>query len=158
MRCWPYTTFIITADVPWRWLPILCLIFSLYVIWDAVSVWEYPASFEHDHRLGSSRLWAIFRVYGLAILNRPGIDRGPLISLAWATYFVILWRAVHELHPQFSVFWILLASGVGLSLYRRDKGRIGADGMRGFKMSSRLIIIGVLVTCALLLPQVRIVV
>jgi hypothetical protein len=83
------------------------------------------------------------------------MDRGPLISLTWAAYFVILW-IVHGLHPQFSVFWALLVAGVGLRLYRKDKDRTGADGMRGFKMWQRALIILGLVACALLFPQVTI--
>jgi hypothetical protein len=151
-----YTILIITSETPWRWLPILCLIFALYVVWDAASVWEYPGSFEREYQVGSSRLLTVLRVFSLAILDRRGIDRGPLISLAWAAYFVILWRVVHNLYPQFSVFWVLFAAGAGLWLYRKDKERTGADGMRGFKMCSRTLIIMGLVAGAVLFPQVTI--
>jgi hypothetical protein len=119
-------------------------------------LWEYPASFDRDYQTGDWRLVTVFRVYALAILDRPGIDRGPLISLAWASYFLILQCVVHGLNPQFSVFWMLFAAAVGLLLYRKDKGRTATDYVRGFKMWQRVLMILVLVVCALLLPQVKI--
>ena len=151
-----YTILITTSNIPWHWLPILCFIFALYVAWDAISVWEYPGSFDRDYRCLSSRSLTVIRVYTLAILDWQGIDRGPLISLAWGAYFVVLWRLVHERHPEFSVFCVLAAAAAGLWLYRKDKERIGADGMRGFKMWQRALIILWLVACALLFPQVTI--
>jgi hypothetical protein len=151
-----YTVLIITAKKTWFWLPILCLIFALYVVWDSVSVLEYPADFDCSYRSGDWRLITVLRVYALAAIDRPGINRGPLISLVWAIYFLVLRYLVHERNPQLSVFWVLSAAAAGLFLYRRDKERTGADRMRGFKMWQRVLIILGLVVCALILPQVKI--
>ncbi|MHC2621505.1 hypothetical protein ACVIW2_003537 [Bradyrhizobium huanghuaihaiense] len=149
-----YTVLISTADVPWRWLPILCVIFSLYVVWDVASIFEFPNSFVRGHRCGDSRVLAIVRAFTLSVADAPGIDRGPLISLVWAVYFVLIWRIVHEQHPSFSNAWVLSAAGVGLWLYRRDKERRGADGARGFKMWQRTVVIVSLLACALVLPTI----
>lgn len=153
-----YMILISTSNQTWHWLTILCIIFALYVIWDSASIWHYPRTFDRDFVDGSSRLLTIFRVYGLSVLDRPNIDRGPLISLAWGAYFAALWWTVWRLYsyPYFSVFWLLLAAVVGLSLYRRDKRRIGADGARGFKMWQRALIIIGLVCCVILLGHVSI--
>jgi len=151
-----YAVLILTSQHAWFWLPILCLIFALYVVWDAVSVWEYPASFDCDYQAGNGRFFTVLRVYALSLIDRHGIDRGPLISLAWVVYFLMLWRVVHGQNPEFSVFWVLLAAFAGLLLYRKDKLRIGAGGVRGFRMWQRVLIILVLIACALLFPQVTI--
>lgn len=151
-----YTVLISTADVPWRWLPILCAIFSLYVVWDAASIFEFPSSFVRSYRCGESRVLAIVRVFALSLADAPGINRGPLISLVWAVYFVLLWRIVHDLHPHFSSGWLLSAAGVGLWLYRRDKDRRAVDGARGFKMWQRTVIIVLLLACALGLPTITV--
>jgi hypothetical protein len=151
-----YLILIITSDKTWFWLPILCVIFALYVVWDAASVWEYPASFDGDHQAGSSRMLTVLRVYGLAILDRPRIDRGPLISAVWAGYFVALWLAIWKLFPYFSVLWVIFSGAIGLGLYRRDKERIGADGIRGFKMWQRALIILGLVCFVALVGHVKV--
>jgi hypothetical protein len=151
-----YMILIIRSDTSWFWLPTLCVIFSLYVSWDVASIWAYPSVFACDHRTGQSRLFAILRVYGFAILDRAGIDRGPFISAIWAGYFVVLWCLFRRVYASPSEWWGLAAAFVGLYFYRRDKERIGGDGMRGFKMWQRVLIILGLVASALLLPQVTI--
>ena len=153
-----YMILISTSNQTWHWLTILCIIFALYVVWDAASIWHFPRAFDCDFVDGKSRLFAIVRVYGLSVLDRPKIDRGPLISLAWGTYFATLWWMVWRLYPQpyFSVFWLLLAAAVGLWLYRKDKRRKGSDGTRGYKMWQRALIILALVGCVGLLGHVSI--
>jgi hypothetical protein len=151
-----YMILIMRSDKPWFWLPTLCVIFSLYVFWDVASIWEYPSTFERGYQPHESRLLAVPRVYGLAILDRTGVDRGPLISLMWAGYFVVLWHLFRHVQASTSVWWGLIAASAGLYFYRRDKERIGIDGTRGFKMWQRLLIILGLVAGALLFPQVTI--
>jgi hypothetical protein len=152
-----YMFLIITSNKPWFWLPIICLMYSLYVIWDALSVWQYPATFdnkfeEEKHR----RSVALVRVYVFAICNRPGIDRGPLISLMWAGYFFALLIIIWRFFPSFHVLAAVGFAAAGLAGYRRDKllmreGDVqGVRDVRGLTIAERILAIGGLVALACL--------
>jgi hypothetical protein len=148
-----YMVLIITSDKSWFWLPIICLMYALYVFWDALSILEYPASFDDSYRTGDSPFWTLFRVYGLAFANARGIDRGPLISLLWTVYFVALWRIIWDVYPGYPVVPAVILAGAGLGVYRWDKWFV-RSGVRGFTMLERLVIILALVGCVFLYAHV----
>jgi hypothetical protein len=91
----------------------------------------------------------VLRVFYLAVLNKPEIDRGPLISLIWAIYFVVLWRIIWDVYPGFPLIPAVIGGALGLGFYRWDK-RFERGGVRGFTMWRRTLIIVVLVACVLL--------
>jgi hypothetical protein len=58
------------------------------------------------------------RVYRLAMVDRAGIDRGPLISLMWAGYFFAMWALIWRFYPGYAVLPAVLFAGLGLTGYR----------------------------------------
>jgi hypothetical protein len=89
------------------------------------------------------------RVYRLAMVDRAGIDRGPLISLMWAGYFFAMWALIWRFYPGYAVLPAVLFAGLGLTGYRIDKQRKKGD-VRGFTMIERTLIIISLVACVTL--------
>ncbi|MCP1911512.1 hypothetical protein J2R96_003992 [Bradyrhizobium elkanii] len=144
----------VTSDKHWFWLPILCLMYGLYVVWDAKSIFEYPQTFDKTHQSsGRSRFSTAVRVFALAVINKPEIDRGPLISLMWLLYFVALWRLIWDVYPTFPVVPALIAGSAGLGLYRWDKGMKRGE-IRGFTMCQRSLAIVLLVFCVVVYAYV----
>jgi hypothetical protein len=145
-----YMFLLVTSDKSWFWLPIICVIYVLYVCWDALSVVQFPASFDaRFEQEGGSRLVTVIRVYHLAMVDRAGIDRGPLISLMWACYFFAMWALIWRFYPGYAVIPAVLFAGLGLAGYRIDKQRKRGD-VRGFTMIERTLIIILLVACVTL--------
>lgn len=142
-----YMVLFVTSDKHWFWLPILCLIYALYVVWDAKSVLEYPQTFDKTHQAsGRSAFSTMIRVFVCAAFDKPDVDRGPLISLIWTMYFVALWRIIWDVYPTFPVLPALIAGAAGLEFYRYDK-RIRRGDVRGFTMWQRLSAIVLLLAC-----------
>ena len=83
------------------------------------------------------------------MLNDRDIDRGPLISLLWTAYFVGLWRFIWDLYAGYPVIPAVLLGAAGLGGYRLDKWLI-RDGLRGFTMLERMLLIVALVAAAFL--------
>jgi hypothetical protein len=145
-----YMILLITSDKGWFWLPIICLMYVLYVFWDALSVVVYPATFDESYQEGTPPLRTLRRVYFLAIANARGIDRGPLISLMWTVYFVALWRLIWDVYPTYPVIPAVVLGAAGLAGYRLDKWIVRGSGVRGFSILERVLFILALVVSAFL--------
>jgi hypothetical protein len=145
-----YMFLIVTSDKGQFWLPIVCVIYAMYILWDALSVRQFPKIFDAS-AVDVPRRWptTLIRVYGLAVVNKPGIDRGPIISLCWGCYFGLLLGLVH-LFPRYNTFLALAFTFLGMCCYRWDKARL-RNGVRGFTMGERLAFIGLLAFLAVLL-------
>jgi hypothetical protein len=144
-----YMILIITSNKSWFWLPIICLMYWLYVIWDALSVWQFPATFDPAFKEGNSRAITLVQVYAFAVCNKANIDRGPLISFMWACYFFVLWGIIWRIYPSFHVIPAVCFAAAGLGGYRIDKQLIRSN-VRGFTIIERIVAIGGLVVLACL--------
>jgi hypothetical protein len=144
-----YMFLIVTSNKSSFWLPIVCIMYTLYVIWDTLSVLQFPMLFDTSANTESrSNVRTLARVYFLAIGNGSGIDRGPLISLVWAAYFFAL-LAITRKFPSFNVIGAVISAAVGMVFYRWDKAR-RRNGVRGFSALERgAAVIGLLLSVVL---------
>lgn len=131
-----YMFLLVTSNKSNFWLPIVCVMYSFYVLWDALSIRQFPNLFDASPAAKDRmRILTVARVFGLAIVNGEGIDRGPLISLVWAAYFFAL-LAITLRYPSFNVFAAIAFAAVGMGLYRTDKAK-RRNGVRGFSAFER---------------------
>lgn len=131
-----YMFLLVTSNNSNFWLPIVCIMYALYVLWDALSVRQFPTFFDASPEAQKrARILTVARVYILAIGNGNGIDRGPLITLVWAIYFFAL-LAIKWRFPSFNVFAAISAATVGMIFYRWDKA-LHRKGVRGFSALER---------------------
>jgi hypothetical protein len=158
-----YMFFLISSQRSGFWLPILAIIFTLYVVWDALTVREHmrsydislvPAGSGDDYRAKTSD---VVRVYLRGFLNRANTNRGPIITLSWAIFFVIL-ALLNFNNARYQVFVTCGFAILALILYRHDKVVIsGAVAVRGYMMLYRSILIaGLLAFAALYFCEFRI--
>jgi hypothetical protein len=91
-----YMFLLISSEKPFLWLPLIAIIFCFYVWWDALTVREHidkydkseaPAGVTDEYR---ASLCNIVRVYARGTIDAPTTERGPIITLSWAIYFVVL--------------------------------------------------------------------
>jgi hypothetical protein len=78
--------FLYSSKNEFLWLLSLLAIFFLYVLWDMLSICEYPA----DYSVACPGGVNVIGVYGSGFLNGP--RRGPITNLLWLIYFLgIAW-------------------------------------------------------------------
>jgi hypothetical protein len=121
----------------------LAIIFFLHVVWDVLTIREDVASYDHA-RAGVAEPSArqIWNVYAGGFASKPQIQPGPVITLAWTIYFVLLAIVANgraDAHVRTACFFAL----VGLVGYRLDEARqrgLGADmRRRGLVVAGALI-------------------
>jgi hypothetical protein len=144
-----YMFLIVTSNKSNFWLPIVCIMYTLYVFWDALSVLQFPKLFDTSPDAESRpKVQTLARVYFRAIGDASGIDRGPLISFVWAVYFFAL-LAITRKFPGFNVIGAVVSAALGMGLYRWDKAW-QRNGVRGFSALERAAaIIGLLLAVVL---------
>jgi hypothetical protein len=131
-----YMFLIVTSNKSNFWLPIVCVMYALYVLWDGLSVLQFPTVFDSSTGAESRpKIRTLGRVYLRALGNAREIDRGPLISLAWAIYFFVL-LAITRKFPNLNVIGAVVFAALGMWLYRCDKAWI-RSGVRGFTILER---------------------
>jgi hypothetical protein len=151
-----YMFFLISSQRANFWLPILAIIFGLYVIWDMFTVREHmrsydlsllPAGSDDGYR---ARVSDVARVYIRGFLNKRSTNRGPIITLSWAVFFAVL-AALNLMTARYQVFVTCSFAVAGLILYRRDKSAArGTESVTGHSMMCRAILIGALLGFAAL--------
>jgi hypothetical protein len=121
-----YMFLLMTSKLIIWWLFIHALIFTLYAIWDLLSIYDWPSKYYYANPDGAKQ--TIGGVYIGGLKDSADVRRGPIITIMWALYFWALYilndRALHWLNlPGLkdrivgtTIFVIL-----GLYLYRRDK-------------------------------------
>ncbi len=125
-----YMLLLLTASSNWLWLPLLCLVFTLYVIWDVLSIRLHYSKFVSEETGATVpengaefrvRLPTVGKVYLYPFIGRKEYKAGPLISLMWAGYFFgMLYISAH--FPSLSGnSWMCFFAMAGLMLYRDDK-------------------------------------
>ncbi len=129
------------------WLFTLVVIYVLYAAWDFLTVREHMVSYNKelvpsiatsDYR---ASLRQVLSVYADGFRDRPGIDRGPVSTLSWALFFIVIWL-VHRSLPTVGTIGTCLFAIFGLALYRYDKRKtLKGQNVRGFSMPRRAFLI-----------------
>jgi hypothetical protein len=101
------------------WLPIHAITYTLYAIWDLLSVREYTPQYYPLDTPDPAR--TIKGVYWRGLRDISNESRGPVITLAWGIYFWALVVLNHE-GLKDRIFITSLFALAGLIFYRRDKG------------------------------------
>lgn len=150
-----YMFLIISSQKPYLWLPLLALIFCLYVWWDILTVREFMP--QYDQSLvpaGASEVYRapllnVLKVYGRGFISAPDTDRGPVTSLMWALYFLALAALNYTENARYQVFVTCAFAWLGLWFYRHDKKTTmpGAK-VRGYPMLIRAILVIALICAA----------
>ena len=106
-----YMLLLITSPHPYLWLPILVIIFVLYVVWDMLSILEYTN--QYDTTLVGAGIVRVPKVYLRGLLSRAGTSRGPIATLCWGIYFIIL-AALNFQTAKYQVFVMCFLALLGL--------------------------------------------
>jgi hypothetical protein len=123
-----YMFLLLSLNKSYLWLPILSFIFVLYTIWDWLSVREYIAKYDENLQVTqydeNSRAPAssssVLRNYWQGLLDKPKVSRGPIITLSWALFFIVL-TAINRWPSRAQVFASSVLAIIALCLYRHDK-------------------------------------
>ncbi len=131
----------------------LVIIFGLYFIWDMLTIREHLSKYDQT-LVKSVKEYAspatIFAVYWRGILDRETTNRGPIITLSWMIFFIVL-AAINTRSFKYQVFVLAVLAISGLLFYRNDKFRMPKGAVqRGYTMPVRLLIIVILILIAAL--------
>lgn len=131
-----YMFLLVTSNNSNFWLPIVCVMYALYVLWDGLSILQFPTLFDASaESKNRARVSTAVRVFTLAVVDHAGIDRGPLISLVWAIYFLLV-LAMTWKFPAFNFYAAIALAAAGMTVYRTDKAK-RRNGVRGFTRFER---------------------
>lgn len=83
-----YLLLLMTSRLLTWWLFIHALIYALYAIWDVLTVYDWTEKYYDDAAQNEPR--TVSGVYLGGITDRPGVRRGPIVTIAWGIYFAIL--------------------------------------------------------------------
>jgi hypothetical protein len=125
----------------------LAIIFFLHVVWDVLTIREDVASYDHAlagvTEPSAAEIW---NVYAGGFASKPQIQPGPVITLAWTIYFLLLAIIANgraDAHVRTACFFAL----VGLVGYWLDEAR-----QRGVSADMRrrgLVVAGALIAAAI---------
>jgi hypothetical protein len=108
------------------WVFIHAFIYSLYVMWDLLSVFDWLPKYYYNPAPGTQL--TVKRVYIGGLTDSTDVSRGPIITIVWAFYFWALyllndralsWLGLPGLKERIVGTSFLVV--FGLYLYRRDK-------------------------------------
>lgn len=136
-----YMVLLYTSKIPTFWLYIHALSFVLYFCWDLLSIREYRRTYSCTPAATELKTSEIY-VGGL--IGRQGVYRGPIITLSWAVFFVLL-AASQIVFGQRNSFALAPFAIAGLLLYRNDKSRASramSDDVPAYGMAWRAVMIG----------------
>lgn len=126
-----YMILLISSAHPNFFLPILVFIFLLYVIWDALTIYEYKDYYYYGTGTESPINCVVLTTYrrGVFSLRTEGaVRRGHIVTVLWAAYFIGL--LIMQL--RFAVDNVYLVCGMaslGLLAYRIAKAtKYDSDG------------------------------
>ena len=80
-----YMFLLMTSKLLVWWLFIHALIFTLYAIWDLLTVNDWKAKYYYAAVPEGQQ--TIRRVYVGGIKDSPDVSRGPIITIVWGIYF-----------------------------------------------------------------------
>lgn len=106
----------------------LATIFVLYVVCDTLAIREHLASYDpavtSEGDASAARVW---NVYAAGFANKPGIQTGPVVTLVWAVYFVLL-ALIADGRADAHVRTACVFALIGVIGYRLDDGRRQRNG------------------------------
>jgi hypothetical protein len=143
-----YMFLLMTSGHPNLWLAVICVIFVLYVVWDALTIREHIQEYDGKAAASQVTIGQIAKIYAGGFLNKEGIRRGPIITLSWTIYFLLLAMLYYFRQAQYQIFATCFFACAGLIYYRLDKVRPQRGGVSGYDMLSRAAIIFVLLLAA----------
>jgi hypothetical protein len=152
-----YMFLLITSNNPGFFLPILTIIFSLYVISDLLVIRQHIGEDKADLSTlqrdgsGAAKLRKVRRVvYGEAVASDE-INSSVITTTSWALYFSALTLLDRITNSRYAPVMVLFAI-VGLILYRLDKShRSAGETAHGFRFGARISIIAALVICVVVI-------
>jgi hypothetical protein len=118
-----YMILLISSVHTYLLLPILVLIFALYIMWDSLTILEHPDYYYYDDANAIPQNCVVFTTYRRGILSsrRVGsVRRGHIITALWAAYFFGL-LAISHFVIFGSVYVICVMTWIGLIVYRLNK-------------------------------------
>ena len=121
-----YMFLLITSNNPGFFLPILTIIFSLYVIRDLLvirqHIGEYRINLSTLQRdvSGAAKLGKVRKIYYGEATASDEVNNSPITTVSWALYFAALTFLDRFTHSRYTPIMILFAIA-GLILYRLDK-------------------------------------
>src|SRR5207302_1515365 len=110
------------------WLFLHAFIYTLYAIWDFLTVCDWKPKYYYATPEGREQ--TVGGVYIGGLSDSADVNRGPIITIVWGLYFwalyilndrVLHWLNVPELRDR--IVGTTLFVLAGLNLYRRDKLR-----------------------------------
>jgi len=121
-----YMFLLMTSKLLIWWLFIHALIFTLYAIWDLLTVYDWKPKYYYGIPEGPQQ--TIRRVYIGGLRDSTDVSRGPIITIVWGIYFWALYilndRALYWLNVpglRERIVGITFFVVLGLYLYRQDK-------------------------------------
>lgn len=136
-----YMFLLMTSKLLIWWLFIHALIYTLYAIWDLLTVYDWKSKYYTNP---DEPRQTIRRVYIGGLRDSADVRRGPIITIVWGIYFWALYilndRALYWLQVpglKERIVGTTLFVVLGLYLYRQDKAK-------RYTMCRRLGSIGVL--------------
>jgi hypothetical protein len=121
-----YMFLLMTSKLLVWWLFVHALIYTLYAIWDLLTVYDWLP--KYYYRTGVPQ--TISGVYIGGLRDSPDVSRGPIITIGWGIYFWALYllndRAVHWFNApglKDRIVGTTLFVVLGLYLYRQDKAK-----------------------------------
>jgi hypothetical protein len=123
-----YMFLLMTSKLLIWWLFIHALIYTLYAIWDLLTVYDWKPKYYYGIPEGAEQ--TIGRVYIGGLRDSADVSRGPIITIVWGIYFWALFilndRALYWLNlPGLKerIVGTTLFVVLGLYLYRQDKAK-----------------------------------
>jgi hypothetical protein len=115
-----YMFLLMTSKLLTWWLFIHALIYTLYAIWDLLTVYDWLP--KYYYRTPEGAQLTIRAVYIGGLRDSTDVSRGPIITIVWGVYFWILYFLnVHELLNRITGTTVFVV--LALYLYRRDKAK-----------------------------------
>ena len=147
-----YMFLLITSHNSTFFLPILVMIFFLYVIRDFLIVRQHigeykihPSMLKRDDS-GTAKLSQVRKIYYGGLTNSDEINRSPITTISWAVYFTVL-AFLDRIPNSHYVPVMALFAIAGLIIYRLDKShRPTGESVHGFTIGARIsIIVGLVI-------------
>jgi hypothetical protein len=152
-----YIVLLITSNNPGFFLPILTIIFSLYVIRDLLVARQHIGEHKIDLSTlqrdgsGAARLGRVRKIYYGEVIASHEMNSGAITTVSWALYFAALTFLDRISNSRYVPIMVLFAIA-GLILYRFDKShRPAGETAHGFRFGARASIIAALVMCVLVI-------
>lgn len=140
-----YLFLLLSARQPSFFLSVLACIFTLYVVWDFLTVrlfvHQYRPADSSPHSEMPAKLSDVFDVYRGALVDRNDIGSSPIVTILWWLYFLALLIISSRYDAPYEVFVTCGFALLGLIGFRYDKSR-RKQGAGKFRPWRRFIFIG----------------